>query len=691
MDRSSTDAGPAQLVLITSIIVLLTFSTHLSSSLLAIAQAGVLVLLFGYVLILGRRYQTLWSHGWTYIVIGFNLVTFGGIIDISPHVPFLQSALTAVQSPFKALLAQVLGKMVGPLLVAYGFYRWVPSFLESRVVIERMAEQLQLKLRTQAEVLAQTQETLRLQQANLESSQVIERMAEQLQMKLKTQAEVLAQTQEMLRLQQLNQAVIETVPLGILATGVEGTITHANAALSAITGLATTDILGRPIPEAFERSTLRETLDEASREQHGGPRSTEAHDVCLAGVPRDLKITAARSADGVFVCVIEDITARVAAAKAEKHYQVQLLQNEKLSSIGGLVSGVAHELNNPLTIVVGYADLLTRRPPPQVLLDKALADIKRAAMRCEKIVAGLLIFAQQRAPERTSIDVAEVLEEAVLLRSYQCKVHDIEVVRDYRTVPRTMGDGHQLLQVLFNLINNAYQVLQDHTGLRRLTVSCCQAGGTIRIGVADSGPGVPAEISGKIFDPFFTTKPLGMGTGLGLSVSLGILKAHGGDLRLEYTQGGGALFVCDVPITDQVVLAAVRPVSLLSDYALAGRSILIVDDEEGVLGLCRSYLCVYKMAVDYCANGAEALEMIRKRLYDLVLLDVRMPELGGREMYDLLRVENPQQASRVAFMTGDSSDESTWRFLQESGRPYLLKPFRMGCLDKILGELTSSS
>ena len=691
MDRESKDAGPAQLVLITSIIVLLAFSTHLSSSLVAITQFGIQVILFAYVLILGRRYRAVWSHGWTFIIIGFNLVTFGGLIDISSYLPFLQSALVELQSPFRMFLVQVLGKIVGPVLLAYGFYRWVPSFMESRGVIERMAEQLQMKLKSQAEVLQQTQETLRLQQLNHESREVIERMAEQLQVKLKSQAEVLQQTQEMLRLQQLNQAVIETVPLGILATDAEGTITHANTALAAITGVAITSVLGRPILEAFEGSSLGATLDLASREQSGGPRWTEALDVCLVGTQKDLKITAARSQEGVCVCVIEDITARVATARVEKHCQVQLLRNEKLSALGGLVSGVAHELNNPLTIVVGYADLLTRRPPTQILLSKALADMKKAATRCEKIVAGLLIFARQRAPERTSIDVAEVLEEAVLLRAHQCRVHTIEVVRDYRSVPRTMGDGHQLLQVFFNLINNAYQELQNYAGLRRITVSCFQEGNTIRVGVADSGPGVPPENWGKIFDPFFTTKPVGMGTGLGLSVSFGILKAHGGDLRLDYAHGGGAMFVCDVPITTQSVLAAVRPAALLSDYELAGRSILIVDDEEGILGLCRSYLCIYKMDVDYCGNGAEALEMIRKRTYDLVLLDVCMPEMGGRELYDRLRVENPQQASRVAFMTGDSSDESTWRFLQESGRPYILKPFRMGCLDTILGGLASRS
>ncbi|MBI4862692.1 MAG: PAS domain S-box protein [Candidatus Riflebacteria bacterium] len=434
MERDGRGTAPAQLVLVTAIIVLLSFSTHLSSSLVDVLQAGILVLLFGYVVILGRRFPVLWQRGWAYIIIGFNLITFGGIVDVSQYVPFLQSPLTATSGRFRGLLVQVLGKMAGPLLVAYGFYRWVPSFLESRVVLERIADQLQ--------------------------------------MELKTQAEALQQARKLLELESLNRTVVQTVPLGLMATDPSGSIVHANHALEELTGIPISTMVGAKVEDVFKGMPLGEIVSRAKDQGQETSAAFEVLQVLLPKGQRDLRVTSTRSGERLLVCVIEDITARVASAQARKQYQDQLLKNEKLSSLGSLISGVAHELNNPLSVITGYAELLTRRPPTPTLVEKALIEIQRSAVRCQKIVASLLTFSRQHAPERKLVLIQEILDEAVQLRAYQCRVHDIEVVRNYEFTPPTMADGHQLLQVFFNLINNAYQALQGHGGSRQLTVTC---------------------------------------------------------------------------------------------------------------------------------------------------------------------------------------------------------------------------
>ncbi|MBI4862693.1 MAG: response regulator [Candidatus Riflebacteria bacterium] len=190
-----------------------------------------------------------------------------------------------------------------------------------------------------------------------------------------------------------------------------------------------------------------------------------------------------------------------------------------------------------------------------------------------------------------------------------------------------------------------------------------------------------------MFDPFFTTKPVGIGTGLGLSICYGIVKAHGGELTLRSEPGLGAVFTCVVPIAVSEELAQTQQRRQVLELDLAGKRVLVVDDEEGILEFCSLYLRGYKLEVDYCGDGSEALKLIGNHAYDLVLLDLRMPQMGGRELFEKLSAENPSQAGRVVFMTGDSSDEATVEFLDRSGRPYLLKPFQIDALDDVLASV----
>lgn len=490
-------------------------------------------------------------------------------------------------------------------------------------------------------------------------------------------------------LQSLNRTLIETIPLGFLAVDSCGTVRYANPAFSMMTGMARQDVVGKNFEELFREGPLNVLVTRTATLGKGVVEEFDATDVPVGSSSKNFSIKAVRGSDGLLACLIEDLGSKMTAEKAESQYREQLVRNERLSSLGGLVSGVAHELNNPLSIVIGYTELLSRRTRAPTLIEKALDDMRKAALRCQKIVSGLLSLSRQQAPERKLVCVSDLLEEAVLLRSYQFKVRNIEVERDYQAVPHTVADTHQLLQAFFNLINNAYQALQDHEGPRVVRVSCSADDRFIRVTIADTGPGIPDEIRNRVFEPFFTTKPVGVGTGLGLSISRGTLRSHGGDVQVAGEPGKGAVFVCTIPITIKTNLDACLPGTLPSREKLAGKRVLVVDDEEGILDFCRSYLQNYELIVDYCINGAEALEMITRQSYDLILLDLRMPQMGGRELFAKLREQLPDQAAKVCFMTGDSADDVTRKFLKSSGHRCLFKPFALDGLDEVLVGLHS--
>jgi len=641
-----TSSRPAHLVLVTAILVLLAYSIHLSSTLVAIMQALILVGVFAYFLVLGRRYPMLWRHGWSYIVIGVNLVTFSGLIDISEHVPFLSSKLTAAGSPFRVFIGQVVGKMAGSLMLAFGFYRWVPAFLESRAVLEEMAHDMELQLRSQADALREAE--------------------------------------ELLRLQSLNRTILETVPLGVLATDDESRIVSANPALTTLTGTAPDRIVGQRLDDVFRDSTLGARLAEMGARNQPGLQVSEMEGVALAAGTRDLRVLIARPAQGPLVCVIEDVTDRNAATRTEKLFQEQLIKNEKLTSLGSMVSGVAHELNNPLCIILGYTDVLTQPGGSPTVTTKALTAMQNAAIRCQKIVANLLSFARQQAPERKLVNIADLLEEAIQLRAAQCAARGITIRRELERTPETMADGHQLLQVFFNLINNAYQAMSDHSGERTLIVSCRERTGMIVAEVADTGPGIPREIRSKVFDPFFTTKEVGVGTGLGLSICFGIMHAHGGDIRVDSREGAGSRFICELPVCYSQS-TGLQTLARTADHdRLAGKRILVVDDEKELVELCRAYLSSHGMQIEHCNTGDQALKRLLEETFDLVLLDLRLPGVGGREVYERLRQRFPERARSVAFMTGDTADEAVLEFLKASERRYVFKPFRTSMLDELL-------
>jgi two-component system NtrC family sensor kinase len=366
------------------------------------------------------------------------------------------------------------------------------------------------------------------------------------------------------------------------------------------------------------------------------------------------------------------------------------MQAEKLSALGELISGIAHELNNPLTGVMGYSQLLLgSAAAPEA--KKEIEKIHREAVRCQKIVQNLLTFARRRAPERKTIDLNALVDATLELRAYQLKVDGIEVVRELdENLPPTLGDFHQLQQVFLNIINNAHHALLEAGRPGRLVIRTSRGEGVVRVAVADNGPGISEEHLKKIFDPFFTTKEIGKGTGLGLSLSYGIVKEHEGRIEVASRPGAGATFTVELPIREEPAQVQEAPAGAEAGLPAGSRSILVVDDEETILELLEAVLQGAGHRVETASNGRQALEKIRKVDYDIIITDVKMPDMGGQKLYESVSEIKPHLKRRVVFSTGDTVNPVTQALFKRTGNPHLAKPFRLEevgeVIQRVLGE-----
>lgn len=394
-----------------------------------------------------------------------------------------------------------------------------------------------------------------------------------------------------------------------------------------------------------------------------------------------------------------EMTEKLRASRAELQQTVetlratraQLLQSEKLSAVGEFVAGVAHELNNPLTSVIGFAELLKTAK-----LEGRQADylnyIVKSSERCHKIVQGLLSFARQHPPERTMLDVNQMLEGVLELLAYEMRTSNIQIARELRDgLPKLMGDGHQLQQVVLNILNNARQAIEANQPSGRILVRTEQTSGKVRIVMQDDGPGIKPENLAKIFDPFFTTKPDGKGTGLGLSLCYGIVREHGGTISAHSEPGKGATFVIELPEHaggETTAESAVAPGK--SMIKGAGRRALVIDDEDWIVELVEQVLKRDGFAVDQANDGDGAMQRVTAESYDLLVCDWKMPGLSGPQLFERIRNVNPQAAERVIFMTGDVVSDTFQNFLKEHSKLCLTKPFSVDELRRAVGSFMTS-
>lgn len=363
----------------------------------------------------------------------------------------------------------------------------------------------------------------------------------------------------------------------------------------------------------------------------------------------------------------------------------QLLQTEKVAAMGTLLASVAHELNNPLTVMLGQAALLVSTAPDEAVRARG-EKIERAAKRCSRIVKNFLSLACQRPEHRERVAVNPIVEEAVELLGYALRVDtvDVRLTLDGE-LPLLWGDPHQIGQVFVNLISNAHHAMRGAPGERRLAITTGteSARGVVVIEVADSGPGVSPESRARLFEPFVTTKRPGEGTGLGLYLCQGIVSSHGGTLTLV-DRPGGALFRVELPVADGVSRASDEAAPEAA--GVSEGTALVVDDEPDVADLLAALLTSDGLSVDTAGNGVEALERIAARAYDVVLSDLWMPRLDGPGLYREVAKRDLGLAQRIIFLTGDSLSPQAAEFLGTVPNRKVEKPFTLATLRRALRE-----
>jgi len=377
-----------------------------------------------------------------------------------------------------------------------------------------------------------------------------------------------------------------------------------------------------------------------------------------------------------------------------KKAQSQLVQAEKMSVVGQLVSGVAHELNNPLAGVLGYSQLLQRKGVEENVA-RGLRKIEAEAERCKRIVQNLLIFARKHKPRKILLNLNEVVDAILEMRAYHLKVDNVIVVRDLDpALPPTMADMNQMQQVLMNIVNNAQQAMAERPGVeRRLTVRTSSRPGGISVEISDTGGGIPPENLGKVFDPFFTTKEVGRGTGLGLSICYGIVEEHHGAIRVDSRPGEGTIFTIDLPVVAQVPIAPLPadPVGDLVAQATRTGRILLVDDEASILEIIGDVLRLDGHQVETATNGTAALGRLREQRFDVVVSDMKMPGMSGRDLFETLQGYDASLARRLIFTTGDLANRETMRFLESTGNPYLQKPFDLNAVRRVIYTMMNAA
>jgi PAS domain S-box-containing protein len=356
--------------------------------------------------------------------------------------------------------------------------------------------------------------------------------------------------------------------------------------------------------------------------------------------------------------------------------QAQLLQAGKMSAIGQLVSGVAHEINNPLSVIIGYGQLLLSRGVSDNLR-RPLELMVQQADRMAKIVRNLLYFARQRPPERAAVNLNQVIEQTLALRLNQLTLSGVAVECDFEpALPPVTGDAQQLAQVILNLLLNAEQAIAQAGAGGSITfrTRAVDDGRTVRAIVEDSGPGIPPENLPRVFEPFFTTKEVGSGTGLGLSVSYGIVEEHGGRLFAE-SEPGRTVFSLELPAV--VTAEAGDPAGTSGRPTLIGRgrAALVVDAEPSIVEFIATLLRESGWQVDLASGGHAALQAVRLRRYDLIVSDIRMADGGGEQFYREAVAGDSALAGRFVFITGDTANERVLTFLGDARVPVLEKPF----------------
>lgn len=504
-------------------------------------------------------------------------------------------------------------------------------------------------------------------------------------------------------------AIVNNALDAIVVIDETGAVVDFNPAAVSIFGYSREEAMGRQIGDLIIPQALRAAHERGlSNYLRSGltrilGRRLELEAMRADGekIPIELTITEVKLSTGrLFAAHLRDLTAtRLAQAEIERQREA-LHQKDKLAALGSLLAGVAHELNNPLSIVIGQAMMLREKladMPQATDLTQRGVKIETAAHRCARIVRSFLDMARQRKHERRSARIADIVGSALELLSYNLKSSGVEVESDLPLgLPALWVDDDQIHQVVVNLIINACQALEAKTeGSRLIRISAVhdRGAGTISLRISDNGSGVPANIRSRIFDPYFTTKPQGTGTGIGLAVSRGAIESHGGTLDLDPVPGlGGAGFVIVLPLDsldEEMDVAKESKTDIDTDDGNRDRNILIIDDEVEIAELLADMTAKLGFTASIVTSGGEAKGLLAEegKAFAAILCDIRMPGGDGPSFFDWLQESHPAMAKRIGFMTGDTLGPAAGRFLARSGCPVIEKPFTPDDIQRIVASL----
>ena len=387
-----------------------------------------------------------------------------------------------------------------------------------------------------------------------------------------------------------------------------------------------------------------------------------------------------------------DITGRKKMEDEKRDLEQKAQLASRLATVGEMASGIAHEINNPLTGVIGFSQLLSQREDIPEDIKQHLEIITEGSQRVASIVSRLLAFARQHKLERSYVDINKLLENSLELRAYEMQTSNIKLsTRLDSALPRTMADGAQLQQVFLNIIMNAETEMKEAHGKGKLLVKTEAIDDTIRISFKDDGPGISPENLGRLFEPFFTTREVGKGTGLGLSVCHGIIAEHNGRIYAKSKLGHGATFIVELPVFLEEKQLELDGSPADESRKVTGAKILVVDDEPITLQLLAHLLSGEGYDVESTGDAETALAKIKSERYNLILLDIKLPGMSGIELYKNMQKTARSLASRVVFITGDAMAPDTMSFLSRTKAPYISKPFDIKKLKQTIKRILAQS
>jgi PAS domain S-box-containing protein len=482
----------------------------------------------------------------------------------------------------------------------------------------------------------------------------------------------------------LRNAILGSAIDGIITSDEAGAVTDFNPAAEAMFGWMRDEIVGQKMEDTIVPPTFRNRhRDGMARYISEGKARVIGRKVEMQGLRKDgaifpMELAIAEAQVGgarIFIGYIRDLSDQHRTQAELLSTRESLHQSEKLTALGSLLAGVAHELNNPLAIVVGRAAILEEKLADSPYL-APIQKLRTAADRCSRIVKTFLAMARQSGPSRSSVHLNDLIEGALDMTAYGLRTDGIDVRQQLQPdLPMTSADKDQLVQVVINLIVNAQHAMAGKAGSHVLTISTRHdpTSESVIIEVADTGPGIPKDTATRIFDPFFTTKDVGVGTGMGLAVSKGMIEAHGGTLTLVRNSAKGARFRVTLPILSGEHTPDTAVASAPTSHSPG--HILVVDDEAELAALVVECLTPLGLTCAIASDGRDALSRIAVTHFDAIITDVRMPGMDGIQLYARLQDVHPKLARRIAFMSGDVLHNDATRVAAIGDRPVIEKPF----------------